>query len=180
MTHLPIAYLADPAIPLHSDMMDEESDSSEDEEEDKDRDIIMKESTPLASMNLQGDLSAIRARLELLYDSVRVDHLLYRFMKLASLDNTSEVIQSISSFFNTLMLRWPMKKDTILNTLLYKASNTHHLLQILWSSWSNSNEALLFKQGQSIMNQLPEAVKAITGTVLFFLIKKNWLIHSCE
>lgn len=160
--------------------MDQESDSSDDDE-DGDRDIIMKEAT-YVSPTITSKTAVppmIRARLELLYDSVRVNNLLYRFMKLAtSVTNSSEAIQSISSFFNTLMLRWPMKKDTILNTLLYKSSNTHHLLQILWNSWSKSNEAVLFKNEESITDSLYEAVKSITGTyhygynILFILIAK--------
>jgi ubiquitin-protein ligase E3 C len=152
-----------------------ESDSSDDDE-DEDRDIVMKEAaTPVISPTQSNSKVVvvppmIRARLELLYDSERVNTLLYRFMHLAtSVTNSSEAIQSISSFFNTLMLRWPMKKDTILNTLLYKSANTHLLLQILWNSWSTSYEAVLFKNDKNIMDNLSEAVKSITGNFFLFL-----------
>lgn len=157
--------------------MDQESDSSDDEDEDEERDIIMKEATDIPYLNKPSVSPVIRARLELLYDSDRVNNLLFRFMQLATrVPNNSEAIQSISSFFNTLMLRWPMKKDTILNTLLYKSANTHHLLQLLWNSWSVSKEATLFKNDHSIMNNLSEAVKSITES------EKSWsiLFLLCE
>lgn len=130
----------------------------------------MKEAAPIIQHTNNNNMKAvsplIRARLELLYDSDRVNNLLYRFMQLASsVKGSSEAIQSISSFFNTLMLRWPMKKDIILNTLLYKSANTHHLLQILWNSWSTSNEAVLFKKDETIVDSLSEAVRSITGKV---------------
>ncbi|KAI9334179.1 hypothetical protein BD770DRAFT_402519 [Pilaira anomala] len=177
LTHLPVSYLVDPSTNNQTDIMDQESDSSDDEDEDEERDITMKEATDIPYLNKPSVSPVIRARLELLYDSDRVNNLLSRFMQLATrVANNSEAIQSISSFFNTLMLRWPMKKDTILNTLLYKSSNTHHLLQLLWNSWSVSKEATLFKNDQSIMNNLSEAVKSITES------EKSWsiLFLLCE
>ncbi|KAG2200529.1 hypothetical protein INT47_012315 [Mucor saturninus] len=166
-----------PSAPVNHDMMDVEDDSSSDDEEDND--IIMKEAVQVPGESQDEILPGIRARLELLYDSERVNHLLYRFMKLATSGN-GEVIQSISSFFNTLMLRWPMKKDTILNTLLYKASNTHHLLQILWHAWSDSDESILFKEDQSIIRHLSEAVKSITDSKKTCFESWSVLFLLCE
>lgn len=173
MTHLPVSYLVDPSVANQPDVMDQESDASDDE----DGDTIMKEQTFEPATTESSVSPMIRARLELLYDSDRVNNLLYRFMQLASrVTNNTEAIQSISSFFNTLMLRWPTKKDTILNTLLYKSINTHHFLQLLWNSWSGSKEAELFKNDQSIMANLSGAVKSITGNIVilyFFLYTKQ-------
>jgi ubiquitin-protein ligase E3 C len=109
----------------------------------------------------------IRSRLEKLYDSVRINNLLSRLMQLgtSSATDNGQVIQSISSFFNTLMLKLPGKKDIILNNFLYKSSNTKHLLKILWNTWSESNEAKLFKNNQDIMSNLSEATKSITGKI---------------
>jgi ubiquitin-protein ligase E3 C len=136
----------------------------------------MKEATTTITPTQSKVSPLIRAKLELLYDSERVNNLLYRFMQLATtVGNSNEAIQSISSFFNTLMLRWPMKKDTILNTLLYKSANTRHLLQILWKSWSSSNEATLFQDDKNIMNNLYEATKSITGISCFMKTKSLFL-----
>lgn len=119
----------------------------------------MKEVTPTTSATIVSPL--IRSRLETLYDSERVNHLLYQFMQIGT---SSDAIQSVSSFFNTLMLRWPMKKDAILNTLLYKSANTHSLLQILWQSWSASTEAAFFNDDGNIMAHLTDAVKYISDS----------------
>ncbi|GAA5813710.1 hypothetical protein MFLAVUS_007197 [Mucor flavus] len=173
LTHLPVSYLVDPSVANQPDVMDQESDVSDDE----DGDTIMKEPIFKPATTESSVSPMIRARLELLYDSDRVNNLLYRFMQLASrVTNNTEAIQSISSFFNTLMLRWPTKKDTILNTLLYKSINTHHFLQLLWNSWSGSKEAELFKNDQSIMANLSGAVKYITVS------EKSWpvLFLLCE
>lgn len=150
--------------------MDRENESSDDDDDDKDEDIVMKEASTEVIIPTNEVLPIIRARLELLYDSVRVNNLLYRVMQLATSANSNEVTQSISSFFNTLMLRWPMKKDAILNTLLYKETNTQHLLQILWNSWSNSDVVVIFKQ-EGILSHLVESTKSITGICTMGVVK---------
>ena len=136
-----------------------DNDSSDEEDEDEDRDVVMKEATSTTPITIVSPL--IRSRLETLYDSERVNHLLYQFMQIGT---SSDAIQSVSSFFNTLMLRWPMKKDAILNTLLYKSTNTHNLLQILWQSWSASTEAAFFNDDDNMMAHLVDAVKYISDS----------------
>lgn len=108
---------------------------------------------------------AIRARLEQLYDSTRINNVLSRLMQLgiSTASNNNQVIQSITGLFNTLMLKLPAKKDIILNSFLYKSSNTQHLLKILWNTWSASNEAALFKNDRDIMKNLSEATNSLTG-----------------
>lgn len=132
--------------------------SSDEEDEDEDRDVVMKEAAPSSTTVTTKVSPLIRSRLEALYDSERVNRLLYQFMQIGT---NSDAIQSVSSFFNTLMLRWPMKKDAILHTLLYKSSNTHNLLQILWQAWSVSTEAAFFNDDGNMMAHLAEAVKYI-------------------
>lgn len=101
----------------------------------------------------------LRERLESLYDMERINTILSKCMQLTTLG--TEAIRSLSSFINTLLLRWPMKKSTILNTLSYKSLTMHHLMQTLWQSWSSSKEAKLF--GRFVMYQLNEAESLFTG-----------------
>lgn len=114
----------------------------------------MKEVTPVETIP-----PIIRERLESLYNSARVNQLLYRCIQLATTEN--DAIQSISGFFNTIMLRWPMKKDAILNTLLYRSQKSRELMQILWNAWAQSSTSALFN-GDHIMPHLSEAVTCIT------------------
>jgi ubiquitin-protein ligase E3 C len=69
-----------------------------------------------------------------------------------------------------------MKKDSILNTLLYKSSQ--RLLQILWQPWFESNEAILFNDDAHIIPNLTEAVKCITASTA----SRSWsiLFLLCE
>lgn len=151
-----------------------DSSDEDEDDEDNDKDIVMKESSATSSTCTAASL--IRARLDALYDSPYINQLLYRLLQVASTDNTSETIQSISSLFNTFMLRWPMKKDSIFNTLLYKSSQ--RLLQILWVSWSGSAEATLFNDDANIISNLTEAVNCITTST----ISHSWstLFLLCE
>jgi ubiquitin-protein ligase E3 C len=195
LAHLPVSYLTDPASVennldqgkkkkhydhsidvIYSQMYytyssDEENEDTSDDVY-KDRDIVMKEASAKPFI-----LPLIRARLDALYDSRHINRLC-RFLQLAtsSANNTSETIQSISSFSNTLMLRWPMKKDSILCTLLYKSSQ--RLLQILWQSWFESNEAMLFNDDAHIIPNLTRAVKCITASTA----SRSWpiLFLLCE
>ncbi|CEP08172.1 hypothetical protein [Parasitella parasitica] len=159
LAYLPVSYLTDPSEQKNADAMDMDSDSSEEEDEDEDKDVIMKDVAPTTPTVTISPL--IRTRLETLYDSERVNRLLYQFIQAGT---NSDAIQSVSSFFNTLMLRWPMKKDTILNTLLYKSSNTHNLLQTLWQSWTESQEAAFFNDDGNIMAHLTDALKYISDS----------------
>ncbi|KAL9543299.1 hypothetical protein MBANPS3_008177 [Mucor bainieri] len=163
LAHLPVSYLTDPSEHEKADAIEMDIESSDEEDEDEDRDVIMREaatSATAATTSTTTNVSPlIRSRLETLYDSERVNRLLYQFMQIGT---NSAAIQSVSSFFNTLMLRWPMKKDAILHTLLYKSSNTHNLLQILYQSWSVSSEAAFFNDDGNMMAHLVDAVKYIS------------------
>lgn len=169
LTHLPETYLAEETSASNDGevMITEDSDSSDDdatpeEEQREGEDVVMKEAKSPVN-------PAIRARLEQLYDSVRINNLLSRLMKLGTTsvgennNNNNEVIQAITGLFNTLMLKLPAKKDIILNSFLYKSSNTKHLLKILWNTWSASKEAALFKNDKDIMKNLSEATVSLTA-----------------
>ncbi|KAI7903093.1 uncharacterized protein BX663DRAFT_536455 [Cokeromyces recurvatus] len=155
LTHLPTSYFTDPLEKSSIEIMNQESDLSDEEE-----DIEMEE---VSNTSLVPSVSPlIKERLESIYDSKRIRHLLYQFMQLVITHKENDImIESISSFFNTLILRWPTKKDTILNTLLYKSlSNAQDLLlPILWSSWSKSLEAQLFNDDCHIISRLSEATQ---------------------
>lgn len=132
--------------------MDTDSDSDDDQE-----DIVM---TETIHSNVPPRL---RERLELLYETERINAILSKCIQLTTLG--TDVIRYLSSFINTLLLRWPSKKGTILNTLSYKSSTLHHLIDTLWQSWSVSKEAQLFGQEQSIMHRLNEAESLLTGKI---------------
>lgn len=108
----------------------------------------------------------IKNRLESLYNTEKINTLLSRCMQLTATDNNA--IRFVSSFINTLLLRWPMKKNDILNTLSYKSVAMQQLLQILWQSWSASKEAQLFGQEQ-IIYRLNEAISLLTGEITTYI-----------
>ncbi|RCI03085.1 hypothetical protein CU098_001743, partial [Rhizopus stolonifer] len=149
LTRLPVSYLADPVSTISVDQVDTDSDSDDDQE-----DIVM---TETIHSNVPPRL---RERLELLYETERINAILSKCIQLTTLG--TDVIRYLSSFINTLLLRWPSKKGTILNTLSYKSSTLHHLIDTLWQSWSVSKEAQLFGQEQSIMHRLNEAESLLT------------------
>ncbi|KAL7326000.1 ubiquitin-protein ligase (E3) [Mucor circinelloides] len=161
LARLPVSYLTDPSEQENTDTIDMDMESSDEEDEDEERDVTMKEATTSSIATTASVSPMIRTRLETLYDSERINHLLYQFMHIGT---NSDAIQSVSSFFNTLMLRWPMKKDAILHTLLYKSSNTHNLLQLLWQSWSASTEAAFFNNDGNMMAHLADAVKYVSDS----------------
>ncbi|KAG1456477.1 hypothetical protein G6F46_003782 [Rhizopus delemar] len=148
LSQLPVEYLAD-SISNHSQHSIDQ-DSSDSDSEDVEMTEVVK--TLYVSPEL-------RERLESLYDMERINTILSKCMQLTTLG--TEAIRSLSSFINTLLLRWPMKKSTILNTLSYKSLTMHHLMQTLWQSWSSSKEAKLF--GRFVMYQLNEAESLFTG-----------------
>lgn len=165
LTHLPVSHFVEETSTGNDGgvMITEDSDSSDDDDEEQQQqqregeDVVMKEAEKPVN-------PAIRARLEQLYDSVRINNLLSRLMQLGTTDGkNNEVIQAITGLFNTLMLKLPAKKDIILNAFLYKSSNTKHLLKILWNTWSASKEAALFKNDKDIMKNLSEATISLTG-----------------
>ncbi|KAI8346171.1 hypothetical protein BD560DRAFT_450527 [Blakeslea trispora] len=149
LTHLPPAFLVDPSEST-SEIIKQGTDSS-DESSDEEEDAIMHEvQEPAALVS-----PLIRARLELLYAPDRINDLLYTFIQRKS------DTESIASFFNTLMMRWPAKKDTVLNTLLYKSRQraAYPLVQRLWESWSTL--ASVFND-QNIIPHLSSAIKSLT------------------
>ncbi|OBZ83104.1 hypothetical protein A0J61_08847 [Choanephora cucurbitarum] len=131
---------------LAASLTNNSDDSSDDEE-----DIVMQEIQEPAVLVSP----LIRARLELLYAPDRINDLLYTFIQRKS------DTESIASFFNTLMMRWPAKKDSVLNTLLYKSRQraAYPLVQRLWQSWSPL--ASVFDD-QNIIPHLSIAVKSLT------------------
>ncbi|CAO3619946.1 unnamed protein product [Mucor fragilis] len=177
LARLPVSYLTDPSEQEKADAIEMDIESSDEEEEDEDRDTVMKEATASSTTTTTHVSPLIRSRLETLYDSERVNRLLYQFMQIGT---NSDAIQSVSSFFNTLMLRWPMKKDAILHTLLYKSSNTHNLLQILWQSWSASTEAAFFNDDGNMMAHLADAVKYISDSKKARVDSWSVLFLLCE
>ncbi|KAI8085862.1 uncharacterized protein B0P05DRAFT_534008 [Gilbertella persicaria] len=98
--------------PVFKTIIDQDSDSSDDDDDNDNDDVVMQEAKQ-PSLVIS---PLILARLESLYASDRIHELLYSFIQ-----QQQSGIESIASFFNTLMLRWPSKKDSILNTLLYKS-----------------------------------------------------------
>jgi ubiquitin-protein ligase E3 C len=114
----------------------------------------MKEAPPVLS-------EEIKACLATLYSPDKISHLLHQFAQQATLHaNDLNVVGSISSFFNTLMLRWPAKKEQVLNTILYK-SKEYRLIPLLYQAWSSTNEARLFN-GDAINSQLIPAVASFS------------------
>ncbi|KAI8083325.1 uncharacterized protein B0P05DRAFT_51125 [Gilbertella persicaria] len=146
LTHLPLSYLTDMSKETIIDQ-----DSSDDDDDNDDDDVVMQEAKQ-PSLVIS---PLILARLESLYASDRIHELLYSFIQQQQSD-----IESIASFFNTLMLRWPSKKDSILNTLLYKSrqKTTQPLIHVLWESWSTT--AMVFNE-EHIMLHLDTAVKSL-------------------
>ncbi|KAI8364309.1 hypothetical protein EDC96DRAFT_553583 [Choanephora cucurbitarum] len=149
LAHLPPAFLVDPTESTSEMIKQDNSDDSSDEEDEED--IVMQEVQEPAVLVSP----LIRARLELLYAPDRINDLLYTFIQRKS------DTESIASFFNTLMMRWPAKKDTVLNTLLYKSRQraAYPLVQRLWQSWSPL--ASVFDD-QNIIPHLSVAVKSLT------------------
>ncbi|ORE07744.1 HECT-domain-containing protein [Rhizopus microsporus var. microsporus] len=145
LSHLPVSFLTSNYIHVQDDAGRDSSDSS-------DEDVEMIELPTKIS-------PLIKNRLESLYNTEKINSLLSRCMQLTATD--SNAIRFVSSFINTLLLRWPMKKNDILNTLLYKSVAMQQLLQTLWQSWSASKEAQLFGQEQ-IIYRLNEAISLLT------------------
>jgi len=135
--------------------------SSDEEDEDEERDVMMKEATTPSIATTASVSPMIRTRLETLYDSERINHLLYQFMHIGTNNDA-------------------MKKDAILHTLLYKSSNTHNLLQLLWQSWSASTEAAFFNNDGNMMAHLADAVKYVSDSKKVSCESWSVLFLLCE
>ncbi|CAO3643333.1 unnamed protein product [Cunninghamella blakesleeana] len=126
----------------------------------------------------------IKNKLTVLFNNENLGRLLHQFVNMSfeqsthkqqgqQIENQSNIyssaIGSMANLINTLLIRWPSKKDTILNTLLYSyhdqtktTKNDQSLLQVLWVSWLVRNECGIFDESKAnIMNHLTEAADTI-------------------
>ncbi|KAI8140679.1 hypothetical protein BJV82DRAFT_622100 [Fennellomyces sp. T-0311] len=165
LSNISPAYFAEPK---RSEILHEVSDLSDDSEDEGTHDTIM------AEVHVQAD-PRIKERLESLYDTQHIDTLVRHFINLAAAASSStttdvqEISGDMACLFNTLMIQWPSKKDSIINTLLYHRwwSDTNktvavHLAQFFWKVWSNHPYARIFDDDDRVMDRLPDALRAIT------------------
>ncbi|KAI8970934.1 hypothetical protein BDB01DRAFT_812998 [Pilobolus umbonatus] len=154
LTRLPIEYLFTRPDDIDTKIIDEQDSDLSDESEKED---VEMEEIPVRQVS-----PIIKERLEAFYDKKKMYNLLYRFNEAIKITaDRNDMVKSVASLFNTIMIRWPSKKDLILNTLLYKSSMTRDLLQLLWEIWNKSEEALLFNE-YHMMHRLTEAAGSIT------------------
>ncbi|KAI9264431.1 hypothetical protein BY458DRAFT_556842 [Sporodiniella umbellata] len=176
LSHLSINYLVDP---VSRSSIGQDTDSSSDSEDDEfgfnninDGDIEMIEVPHSYST------SKLRERLDLLFETEKVNDILSKCMSLSA--PSVDIVRSLSSFINTVLLRWPLKKSTILNTLSYKTSTFHNLLHTLWKSWSRSQEARFFDKNESVLSRTNDAEQLLINpgpnecwSILYLLCEMN-------
>lgn len=113
----------------------------------------------------------IARRLESLYDATKISSIVRRFMHRATDGMQTEVVvASLAHLLNSLMLRWPSKKDDLLNHLLYHRWWTGpsteppiQLSQLLWETWLTSPSASVFDKDDKLMGSLDTALRTVTG-----------------
>lgn len=157
---------------------------SDSEESDVDEDNMNVDQ--YIEFNSSNDINKqIKHKLTVLFNNENLGKLLHQFVDMTferytqqqqtenqSINTYSSAVGSMANLIITLLIRWPSKKDTILNTLLYSyhdqtnvtTKNDQSLLQILWVSWLVSNKCGIFDESKvNIMDHLTEAVDTVLG-----------------
>ncbi|ORY96535.1 hypothetical protein BCR43DRAFT_279390 [Syncephalastrum racemosum] len=169
LTHLSNNYLIDPVKEAQKIAQDD-SDYSDSEEEEGDgdgaRDVVMADASALPPPDPK-----IAQRLESLYDATKISSIVRSFMHRATESmQTETVVASLAHLLNSLMIRWPSKKDDLLNHLLYHrwwtGSGTEapvQLPQVLWETWLASPCASVFDKDDKLMGSLDAALRTVTA-----------------